>query len=68
MRPRKTPKNALAKTRTVGVRLSEQDFADLTKAAEQESQRRRELVHEAVLLRELALPRVRELLAQTQAA
>ncbi len=45
------------------VRLSSQDAADLAKAASLESRRRREIVDESTLLRELAMPRVRELLA-----
>lgn len=45
------------------VRLSSQEAADLEKAARLESGRRRENVEESTLLRELAMPRVREILA-----
>ncbi len=65
MSPRKPLDRALfAKTKTVGVRLTAQEFAELTKAAEHETQRRRAIVHEATLLRELAMPPLRELLRQ----
>lgn len=59
---------AVVKKHQVQVRLSDQDAADLGRAAKQETKRRGELVGEATLLRELAMPRVREILAAEQAA
>jgi len=45
------------------VRLSSQDAGDLEKAARLESTRRGEIVEQSQLLRELAMPRVREIIA-----
>ncbi len=54
----------LVKTKELKLRLSSQDAADLQKAARIESRRRGEIVGESTLLRELGMPRVRELLAE----
>ena len=53
----------LVKTKELKLRLSPQDAADLEKAARMESKRRGEIVGDSTLLRELAMPLVRELLA-----
>lgn len=53
---------SLVKKQRLLVRLTEQDAADLERAARLESRRRGELVGESTLLRELAMPRVREVL------
>jgi hypothetical protein len=53
----------LVKNKELKIRLSSQDAADLEKAARMESRRRGEIVGDSTLLRELAMPRVRELLA-----
>lgn len=58
----------LVKKKELKLRLTTQDAADLEKAARLESQRRGEIVGESTLLRELAMPRVRELLADAQQA
>jgi hypothetical protein len=64
MASRKSRKSKHAKVTTVGVRLSEQDEKDLTECARLESDARGELVHEATLLRDLGMPKVRERLQQ----
>jgi hypothetical protein len=53
----------LVKKKRLLVRLSPQDAADVDRAARLESRRRGEVVGESTLLRELAMPKVRELLA-----
>lgn len=57
-------RHPLAKGTTVGVRLGEQDLADLVECAALESQARNEIVHEATLLRELGMQPVRDRLAE----
>jgi hypothetical protein len=59
---------ALVKKHAVQVRLSDRDAADLAKAARVETKRRGEIVGDATLLRELAMPRVRELLTEAEKA
>lgn len=59
---------ALVKKHAVQVRLSDQDAADLARAARLETRKRGELIGEATLLREFAMPRVREVLAAAQEA
>jgi hypothetical protein len=56
----------LVKKKELKLRLTAQDAADLEKAARIESRRRGEIVGESTLLRELGMPRVRELLADQQ--
>jgi hypothetical protein len=56
-------RRALIKKHAVMLRLNDQDAADLKRAAALESTRRGEIVPESVLLRDLAMPKVRELLA-----
>lgn len=51
------------KNKTLMVRLRGQDMADVERAAKLETQRRGEIVGESTLLRELAMPRVREIVA-----
>lgn len=51
----------LVKKHQVHVRLSPQEAAHLERAAHLESKRRGEIVGAATLLRELAMPRVREI-------
>lgn len=63
-RKSKKPKHPLAKGRTIGVRLNEQDDKDLTDCAQLETEARAEIVHEATLLRDLGMPKVRERLAE----
>lgn len=58
----KKSKHPQAKGPIVGVRLTQQDMDDVTECARLESERRGEIVHESALLRELSMPRVRELL------
>lgn len=53
----------LVKTKELKIRLTSQEAADLERAARIESRRRGEIVGESTLLRELAMPRVRKLLA-----
>jgi len=57
---------AIVKKHAVQVRLSDQDAADLARAARIEARKRGELVGDATLLRELAMPRVREILAAAE--
>ena len=59
---------ALVKTRKVQVSLNAEDAEALRRAARLETARRRELVGEATLLREFAMPRIRELVAVAAAA
>ena len=59
---------ALVKKHKIQVSLNSEDAEALQRLTKLETQRRRELVGEATLLRELAMPRVRELLAQAKAA
>lgn len=54
----------LVKTKELKVRLTAQEASDLERAARIEGRRRGELVGESTLLRELAMPRVRKLLAE----
>lgn len=49
------------KNATVGVRLTDDEAALVARAAELETARRGELVQGGPLLRELAIPRVREI-------
>lgn len=56
------------KENDVLVALSDRDFADLTRAAAIQSNARGEQVGRATLLRELGMPRVRELLASADQA
>jgi len=63
-RKSKKTRHPLAKETTIGVRLTDQDEADLTECARLESEFRGEIVHEASLFRELGMPRVRERLAE----
>jgi electron transfer flavoprotein alpha/beta subunit len=58
----------LVKTKELKLRLNPEDAAAVERAARLESQRRREIVGESTLLRELAMPRVRELLAAADQA
>ena len=53
---------SLVKKRVANVRLSQQQAVDLERAAKLESARRGEIIGESTLLRELAMPRVREIL------
>lgn len=57
----------LVKTKELKLRLTPQEAADLERAARLESRRRGELVGDSTLLRELAMPRVRKILAEAQA-
>jgi len=58
---------ALVKTRKYHVRITGQEADDLEKAVRLERRRRGDpTVGGATLLRELAMPRVREILAATQ--
>lgn len=66
-RKSKKSKHPLAKGRTIGVRLNEQDERDLTDCAQLESDSRGAIVHEATLLRDLGMPKVRERLAELRA-
>lgn len=59
---------ALVKKHKVQVSLNAEDAEALARAARLETGRRREQVGEATLLRELAMPRIRELLQQAQKA
>lgn len=59
---------SLVKKRRLLVRLTAQDADDLEKAARLESQRRGEIVGESTLLREVAMPAVRDLLASVKVA
>jgi len=69
MARRKSQKrHPLAKGPPVGVRLNEQEMADLTECASLEGRHRNEIVHESTLLRDLGMPRVRERLAELKAA
>lgn len=52
----------VVKNHRVQVSLNATDAADLGRLVKIETQRRGELIGEATLLRELAMPRVRELL------
>jgi hypothetical protein len=54
---------SLVKKQRIAIRLSRQEAADLEQAAKLESQRRGEIVGEGTLMRELAMPLVRERLA-----
>jgi hypothetical protein len=56
---------SLVKTQRLVIRLSRREALDVVRAAEGESRRRGELVGAATLMRELAMPHVRELLAAT---
>ena len=59
----------LVKTRKYHVRVTDREAEDLEKAARLERRRRGDpTVGGATLLREFAMPRVRELLAETVAA
>lgn len=49
------------KSNEMKVRLTDQDAADLEKAARLETARRGELVGESTLLREVAMPRIRQI-------
>ncbi len=53
----------LVKTKELKLRLTAQEASDLERAARIESRRRGELVGESTLLRELAMPRVRKIVA-----
>lgn len=66
-RKSKKPKHPLAKGRTIGVRLNEKDEKDLTDCARLDGEARGELVHEATLLRDLGMPKIRERLAELRA-
>jgi hypothetical protein len=59
---------SLVKKAEFKVKLNREDAADLRRLMELESQRRREIVGGGTLLRELAMPRVRELLAASSVA
>lgn len=59
------PMKSLVKKHDVMVALNDQDHADLSRAAKRESIQRGRKVGRAELLREFAMPRVREL-AQMQ--
>lgn len=64
-RKSKKTKHRLAKDgMVVGVRLSQDEERDLIECARLESESQGKIVHEATLLRELGMPRVRELLAE----
>lgn len=68
-RKSKKQRNPLAKDgMTVGIRLSKQEEADLIECARLEGEHQGKIVHEAPLLRELGMPRVRERLAELRAA
>lgn len=54
---------SLIKKNRLVIRLTAVDAVDLGRAARLESKRRGEVVGESTLLRELAMPKVRELLA-----
>jgi len=58
----------LVKKNSLFVRLNDQDAADVKKAAAIESRRRGEIVGEATLVRELAMPLIRDIVAKVQAA
>lgn len=58
----------LVKSKELKVRLSPQDATELERAARAESRRRGELVGESTLLRELAMPHIRKIVAAEQAA
>lgn len=60
---------SLVKARPVHVLLDEDDVKDLDRLVGREVKRRRDAtIGRATLLRELAMPRVRELLAEAQEA
>lgn len=59
---------SLVKDKPVNVLLNDEDDRLLGRAAIVESRRRGEKVGKATLLRELAMPRIRELLADQAAA
>ena len=67
-RKAKKSRHPMAKGPIVGVRLNDQDMADLTECAALESERRREIVHESALLRELGMPQIRTRLAELKGA
>lgn len=50
------------------LRLSDQERGEVKRAAEIETQRRGEIVAEAVLAREILMPRVREIVATAEKA
>lgn len=54
---------SLVKKRPLFIRLTSQEAADVERAARIESRRRGELVGRSTLVRELAMPRVREIVA-----
>lgn len=63
------PVKGLVKTRTYQVRVSARDAEALEKAVRAERERRQDsTIGGATLLRELAMPKVREILANTQVA
>jgi len=63
-RKSKKPKHPFAKGTTIGVRLGDLEEKDLIECARRESQARGQVVHEATLLRDLGMPRVRERLIE----
>lgn len=54
---------SLVKKKRLLVRLTSQEASEVERAARLESRRRGEIVGESTLLRELAMPRVREIIA-----
>lgn len=58
----------LVKSKELKMRLTPQDAADLERAAKVESRKRGELVGESTLLRELAMPHVRQIVADAEQA
>jgi len=58
---------SLVKKKRLLVRVTSQEASEVERAARIESRRRGEIVGESTLLRELAMPRVREIIAAEQA-
>jgi hypothetical protein len=56
-------RKSLHKKHAVMIRLSNRDWADVVRAATLESQGRGAIVSESALIRECALPRIREIVA-----
>lgn len=61
-------RTALLKKHGLMLRLSDQERGEVKRAAEIETQRRGEIVAEAVLAREILMPRVREIVATAEKA
>lgn len=64
----KKKQNRHAKTNDVLVALSDQDYGDLTRAAQRRTEELGEVVGRGTLLRQLAMPLVREILNAAPAA